>query len=106
MDKNQISQGTHASVLSTVNRHLPWTRILLLVSLFLAFGLASQQSWASAQAADQSLRADQASMTSRQPKHSAQNEPPCEQMLVQCLANGGGGICLDEYDECVAGGLD
>jgi hypothetical protein len=105
MDKNQISQGTHASVLSTANRQLPWTRILLL-SLFLAFGLASQQPRASAQAADQSLRGDQASMTSRQPKRSAQNAPPCEQLLVQCLASGGGARCLDEYDACEAGGLN
>ncbi len=125
MDKNQISQGTHASVLSTVNRPIFWARSFLLV-MFLALSLASLQPRASARAADQTLRegkasvtsyqsqasvltADQillegkASTTSRQARASARNCPACQQALVECLGNGGGGECYAQYYACLAG---
>lgn len=104
MDKNQISRGTHASVLSTANRQLSWTRILLL-SLFLAFSLASLRPTASAQAADQRLQENQAVVTNRQPTAAARNAPPCEQLLVECLASGAGAaFCGAQYDVCIEGG--
>lgn len=103
MDKNQNSRGTHAGVLSIVNRQLTWSRILLL-ALFLAFGLVSLQPKASAQAADRRLERNQAGITGRQPKDSAQYAQSCEQGLVECLARGGGAVCLDQYDACVAVG--
>lgn len=95
MDKNQISRGTHASVLLTANRQLPWARIFFL-ALFLAFGLASMQARASAQG--QTLRGTKAGMTSRQPRTSASS---CEQAYVECLANGGGAICDIQYNACI-----
>ena len=104
MDKNQISQGTHAGVLSAVNRQLFWTRFFLL-ALFLALNLASLQPRTSARAADQTIRENKASMTSHQPRASAPNAPPCEQLLVECLANGGGAAaCGAQYDACLEGG--
>lgn len=103
MDKNQISRGTHAGVLFTANRQLPWARIFFL-GLFLALCLASLQPRASAHGADRRLGQDRAGTTSSQPSASAQYAPTCEQLLVECLAHGGGAICLDQYDACENGG--
>lgn len=104
MNKNQTSQGAHAGVLSTGNRQLFWARFSLL-ALFLALSLASLQLRAAAQAADQTLRGNKVSMTSHQPRASAPNAPPCEQLLVECLANGGGAAaCGAQYDACLEGG--
>ena len=100
MDKNQITQGMHAGVLSTTNRQLPWARIFLL-ALFLAFSLASLQPRASAQAADQTLRGNKASITSHQPRASGPTCSECQQALVACLANGGGANCDIQYDACI-----
>jgi hypothetical protein len=125
MDKNQISQGTHAGVLSTFNRQLFWARFFLL-ALFLALSLASLQPRASVQAADQTLRranvsimslqpkasaqaaeqtlrANKAGITSHQPRRSAWNCPHCEADLVACLAGGGGSSCGAQYDACLSG---
>ena len=102
MDKNQISQGTHAGVLSTVNRQLFWARFFLL-TLFLALSLASPQPTASAQAADQTLQGTKASITSHQPRGSAWNCPVCEAELVACMAGGGGPSCGAQYDACLSG---
>jgi hypothetical protein len=123
MDKNQTSQGAHASVLSTGNRPRFWARFFLLV-MFLALSLPSLQPRASAQAVDQTLRlakagttsyqsqtsartADQillegkASTTSRQARASARSCPVCQQALVECVANGGGGDCYVQYYACI-----
>ena len=102
MDKNQISKGTHAGVLSTVNRQLFWARFFLL-ALFLALSLASLQPRASAQAADRTLPGTKASITSNQPRGSAWNCPHCEADLVACLAAGGGPGCGAQYDACLSG---
>lgn len=126
MDKNQNSQGANASVLSTANRHLFWTRLFVL-ALFLALSLASlqprssakpvdqtfrwnkasitsQQPRSLAQAADELLRVNMVSMTSRQPRASARNwtcPQQCEQAYVECLQQGGTN-CGAEYDACFA----
>lgn len=97
MDKGQISQGTHAGVLSTNNRQLLWPRFFLLV-LFLALSLSSLQPRAAAQAGNQTLRADKVSVTSHQPRASA---PNCERAYVECLAGGGGAICDIQYNVCI-----
>ena len=102
MDKNQISQGTHAGVLSTAYRQLFWARFFLL-ALFLALSLVSLQPRASAQAAHQTLRGEKASITNRPPGTSGRNCPNCEQALAACLAGGGGGNCGAQYDACLAG---
>jgi hypothetical protein len=102
MDKNQISQGAHASVLSIVNRPLFWARYFLL-ALFLAVSLASLQPRTSAQIADQTLREANASVTSHQQTALAPDCPACQQALFQCLANGGGSSCYLQYDDCLAG---
>lgn len=100
MDKNQISPGTHASVLSTVNRQLFWARFSLLL-LFLALSITSLQLRASARAADKTLRAGQVSVTSYQSPASAPNCAACQQAYVECLANGGPN-CAAQYDACLA----
>jgi hypothetical protein len=101
MDKNQNSRGAHASVLFTTNRHLLWARISFL-ALLLAFSLASLQPSATAEAADQRSPGNQARMTSHQQRRSARNAPTCEELLVECLANGGGqAVCGAKYDACV-----
>jgi hypothetical protein len=101
MDKNRLSQRTHAGVLSTVNRHLFGARFFVL-ALFLALSLASLQPRASAQAADQTLQGNRASITNHQPSVSVRNCPECEQALVACLAAGGAN-CGAQYDACLAG---
>lgn len=101
MDKNQISQGTHAGVLSNGNRQLFWARFFLL-ALFLALSLASLQPGASAKATDQLLRAGKASSTNYQPRAAVPNCPACQQAYVECLA-GGGGNCGAQLDACLAG---
>lgn len=123
MDKNQISPGTHASVLSTVNRQLFWARFSLLL-LFLALSITSLQLGASARTADKTLRAGQASVTSvqstpsvrgadhtlpegkvsitsHQLPASARNCPACQQALAECLGNGGSN-CYAQYFACLA----
>ena len=100
MDKNHISQGTHASVLSTNNRQLSWARFLLL-ALFLAVSLASLQPRASARAADQKAAKSKAS-TSLNSNASARNCPACQQALLECMGNGGGGECYVQYYACIA----
>jgi hypothetical protein len=102
MDKNQLSQRAHAGVLFTVNRTLFGARFFVL-ALFLALSLASLQPRASAQAADQTLQWNKASITSHQPRGSAWNCQACEQALTACLAGGGGASCGAQYDACLAG---
>ena len=102
MNKNKRSQRAHASVLSTHNRQLPWTGILLL-TLFLAFGLANRQPGASAQAACRTSSGNRLSMTSYDSKASVWNCPQqCEQGYVECLSQGGAN-CGPRYDACLAG---
>ena len=101
MDKNRISQGTHASVLSTANHQLSRAPFLFLL-LFLAFSLASLQPRASAQAADQTLGEQRVSATSLKPGASARSCPACDQALAQCLGSGGGGDCYVQYNACIA----
>lgn len=100
MDKNQISQGTHASVLSNVNRQPFWARFFLL-ALFLTLSLASLQPRASARAADQSVRGNKASFGSHSPTRPAGDCSACEEGLVMCLAHGGGAGCGAQYDACL-----
>ena len=97
MDKNQISQGTHASVLSNVNRQPFWARFFLL-ALFLALSLASLQPMASA---DKPVRGDKASFNSHPPTGPTWDCSACEEALVMCLAHGGGGSCGAQYDACL-----
>lgn len=103
MDKNQISQGTHAGVLSTHNRQLFFARFFLL-ALFLAFSLMSLQPKSSANEARQTSRAGKVSLTSNQ---ATAFEPDCsqqcEQQYVQCLASARDPLaCENEYDACLA----
>jgi hypothetical protein len=100
MDKNQISRGTHAGVLSTTNRRVLWARFFLL-ALFFALSLASLQPRASVQAADQVSRTREVSVTSYQSQPSARNCPVCQQALVECLGNGGGSECYAQYNVCI-----
>jgi hypothetical protein len=103
MDKNRSSQGTHAGVSSAANHQRFWSRIFLL-TLLLALSLASLQPRASAHAADQRSPGNQARMTSHKLRRSARNAPTCEDLLVECLANGRGqAVCGAEYDACVWG---
>ena len=97
MDKNQISQGTHASVLSNVNRQPFWTRFFLL-ALFLALSLASLQPRASA---DKPVRGDQTTFNSHPLTVPAWDCTACEEALVMCLAHGGGPSCGAQYDACL-----
>ena len=99
MDKNEISRGTHASVLSTNNRQLFWARFLLLV-LFLAVSLASLQPRASAQAANKATRGNEVGITSHQLPASSRNCPACQQAYVECIANGGTN-CTAQYYACL-----
>ena len=99
MNNNQISQGAHARVLSTINRPLFWTRLFLL-ALFLAVSLASVQPRSSAQAANQAVRGRTATVTSPQ-EASARNCPECWTAYQVCLANGGSN-CYAQYQACLA----
>ena len=95
MDNRQTSQGTHASVLSTLNRRLFWARFFLLV-FFLALSVMSLQPQTS-QAADQKLRS--MVLTSHKPRAVAPGcSEDCQQAYVQCLQNGGHfcGALLDD----------
>jgi len=103
MDKNRSSLGTHAGVSSAANHQRFSSRILLL-TLLLALSLASLQPRASAQAADQRSPGNQAPMTSHNQRRLARNAPTCEELLLECLANGGSqAVCGAEYDACVWG---
>lgn len=96
MDNNQISQGTHASVLSTSNRQLSRACSLLLL-LFLALSLSGLQPKASAEAADQAFAEQTISTTNL--KRSC---PECYAALDLCLGSGGGGECYATYYSCLA----
>jgi len=99
MDSKQTSQGTHASVLSTVNRQLFWARFFLLV-FFLALSVISLQPKPS-QAADQKLR--RVGLTSHQSRAGAPDcGDDCHQAYVQCLASGGH-FCGVLLDDCLSG---
>lgn len=98
MDRNQISQGTHASVLSTANR-LPLGDRVLLVLLFLGLSLASLQPGVSAQGAVQ--RPTSSNVTSDQQRAFAPNCPECQQAYMDCLGNGGSN-CNTTYMACMA----
>lgn len=100
MDKNQISQGTHASVLSNVNRQPIWARLFLL-GVFLTLSLASLQPRASARAADRSAGADRATGSSQLRTGRSWDCSICEEGLVMCLARGGGASCGAQYDACL-----
>ena len=103
MDKNQISQGTHASVLSTHNRQLFFARFLLL-ALFRTLSMRSLQPKCSANAARQTLRAGKVSLPSNQARALAPGcAQQCEQQYVQCLASPRDPlICDHAYDACLA----
>ena len=98
MDKNQISQGTHASVLSTANR-LPLGARVLLVLLFLALSLASLQPGVSAQGAAEGPISS--NVTGAHQRAIAQSCPECQQALTDCLNNGGSN-CYAVYTTCMA----
>ena len=78
MDKNLNSRGSRGSALSTRNRKLSRTRLVL--ASFLMLCLLSLQSTASAQSCAQQ----------------------CQQQYVGCLRAGLGLICDDMYDGCLA----
>jgi hypothetical protein len=99
MDKKQISQGTHASVLSHVNRQPLGARVLL-VLLFLALSLASLQPRASAQGAAQSMQSSSSATRARQGAI-APNCVACQDALTACVQNGGSN-CSAEYSACMA----
>jgi hypothetical protein len=101
MDKNQISRGTHASVLSNANRQLSWARLLFLL-LFLALSLASLQPKASAKATDHTFGEQRVRTTSLKPGASARSCPACDQALSLCLGSGGGADCYVQYNACIA----
>lgn len=123
MDKNRVSRGTHASVLSTANRQLFRVRILfplLLLTLSLA-GLKSPasgrtshttlrvgnavtrfQSAPPAQGADRILLKETLITKDYQAKVAGRNCPACQQALVMCLQNGGAD-CMGQYESCLAG---
>ena len=99
MDSKQTSQGTHASVLSGVNRPLFWARLFLLV-MFLALSVMSLQPKTS-QAADGKMRS--VGFTSHQSRAVAPGcSEDCQQAYAQCLANGGH-FCGALLDDCLAG---
>lgn len=97
MDKNQISQGTHASVLSSVNRKALGARVLL-VLLLLALSLSSLQP--SAQGADQRMQAMSSSVTSPQQRALAPSCIACQDALTECIQNGGSN-CYAVYTACM-----
>ena len=103
MDKNQNSQGTHASVLSTNNRQIFFARFLLL-ALFLGLSLMSLQPKSSANAAHETLRASRVSSTSNHARAFAPDcAQQCEQQYVQCLASPRDPlICDNEYIACLS----
>lgn len=98
MDKNQISQGTHASVLSTANRQYLGARVLLIL-LFLALSLASLQPRVSAQGA--AHRPTSSNVTGARQRAIAPNCPECQQALMDCVANGGSN-CNAAFIACMA----
>ena len=103
MHKNQSSRGTLASVSFTTNRQLSWA-CLLFVASFLTLSLAHERTKTSAHVTSisQTQRGSSVSMMSLQPRSAA---PNCEQLLVECLANGGGAAaCGSQYDACIDGG--
>jgi hypothetical protein len=97
MNNNQISQGAHARVLSTVNRPLFWTRLFLL-ALFLAVSLASVQPRSSAQAANQ---ARIAAVTGPEETF-ARNCPECWAAYQACQVSGDPSQCWVQYQICEA----
>ena len=97
MDKNQISQGTHASVLSTANRKPLGARVLL-VLLFLALSLASLQPGVSAKGAQGPMSSN---VTGAHQGAIAPSCPECEQALSDCINNGGSN-CYGVYTTCMA----
>lgn len=99
MDKNQISQETHARVSSSANHKSRRARFLFLV-LFLLLGLASLQPNASARAGAQSAQNE--ASTSLNERVTARNCPACEQALTLCIGSGGGGDCYVQYYACTA----
>ena len=98
MNKNQISQGTHASVLSTANRKPLGARVLL-VLLFLALSLASVQPRVSAKDAAEGPIASK--VTGAHKGAIAPSCPECQQALTDCLNNGGSN-CYGVYTTCMA----
>jgi hypothetical protein len=100
MDKNQVSQGAPAGIRSTGNRQLLQARLLLL-TLLLAFSLASLSQGPFVQVAEQTLRADKVSKTGLQPGPSALDCTHCEREYVECLASGGQAFCDIQYEICL-----
>lgn len=103
MDKNQTSQGTHASVLSTANRPIYWARFLPLL-LFLVLGLTSLQAKSSAHPAGETWRGGKASLASHHLRAAAKPDcaQECQQAYVECLASGGR-FCGALFDGCLEG---
>ena len=101
MDKKKISQGAHASVLSTSNRQLSQARSLLLL-LFLGLSLSSLQPKASAEAADQAFGEQTISTTNLKPRTAARSCPECNAALDLCTGSGGGSECYTTYYACIA----
>lgn len=99
MNNNQILQGAHARVLSTFNRPLFWTR-LLLVALFLAVSLVNVQQKSSAQGANQAFREQPSSVTPAG-EAVARSCPECFTAYQACLASGGSN-CYPQYVACLA----
>lgn len=100
MDKNQISQGTHAGVLSNLNHQTLAARVLILF-LFLVVSLASVQPRVYGQGADQSFRENHAGTMSPQTRGPSLNCLVCETTLHDCI-NSGGGDCYGQYNACMA----
>jgi hypothetical protein len=98
MNKNQTSQGAHASAFSTRNRKLFLARFFVL-ALFLALSVMSLQPKTS-QAAE--TRGGKASLASHHLRATAPDcAQACEEAFVMCLSRGDH-TCDSQYDTCLA----
>src|SRR5262245_48991115 len=100
MQNSHMSQRPHAGVLSTINRQLSRTRLLLLL-LFFAFSLAPSQPGASARHADDRIEVSSESAPNDNALGFLQDCLECQEAFVICLAQGGGVLCDMQYDACI-----
>jgi hypothetical protein len=96
MDNRQTSQGAHAGAFSIRNQQSFLARFFLL-ALLLILSVASLQSKAPAQTANQTLQENKAGLTTLNPP----NCDECQQAFVECLAGGGGVTCHVQYNICI-----
>jgi hypothetical protein len=97
MDKNQPPRGAHVGVLSTHNRQLLFARFFLM-ALFLVLSAMSFNPQGSPVAGVRG----QPGLTDHQMRRATLDcGQDCERRYVDCLANGGGGLCDSQYDACL-----